>query len=79
MKLEYVVLMRNVNAQIQNQNKKMKNIKIYNMCECEYPKGYDNAKSWILLTDLLDWIKQYETSLGDLPKELKELKDEIQK
>ena len=34
-------------------------------------------KQWVALDDLLKWIKEYETTLGDLPKELSELKKSL--
>ena len=34
-------------------------------------------KKWVAVDDILNWIKKYETSLGDLPKELSELKHKI--
>ena len=35
-----------------------------------------SSYTFIAIDDLLEWIKGYETSLGDLPKELSELKEE---
>ena len=34
-------------------------------------------EKWVNLTELLEWIRQYETTLGDLPKELQELKNTL--
>ncbi len=39
-------------------------------------KEFDEKK-WVFLDDLLKWIKEYETTLGDLPKELSELKKSL--
>ena len=36
-------------------------------------------EKWVNLTELLEWIRQYETTLGDLPKELQELKNTLSK
>lgn len=36
-----------------------------------------NDINWVIVDDILAFIKGYETSLGDLPKELKELKDTL--
>ncbi len=37
----------------------------------------DANKRWVTIDDILDFIKGYETPLGDLPKELNDLKEKL--
>ncbi len=53
-------------------------------CECAKCKHKFNRKDiikkkWVAVDDILNFIKKYECSLGDLPNELKELKDTLSK
>ena len=64
----------------------LSNYYICNNKECEYHSKlgvYEQniifiETKWVLVDSLLEFIKSYEGSLGDLPKELSELKKQLE-